>query len=273
MMYGAIIGDIAGSRFEFDNYRGKDFEIFSPDSFCTDDTLMTIAVAGALKEAKENGYEDLEDTVVKYMQCIGRKHPNAGWGASFGAWLKSDNPEPYYSFGNGAAMRVSACGWYGRSKRETLELAERVTKVTHDHPEGIKGAQAVAVAIYLARTGASKREIYLEMVKDYYPELVDYTFTVDNIRPKYQFNETCQDTVPQAIRAFYEGKDFEDVIRTAVSLGGDSDTLAAIAGSIAEAYYGIPCPMISWANIYIGKTHLKLAGVAALEVDCEGRRC
>lgn len=268
MIYGAIIGDIAGSRFEFNNYRRKDFEIFSPASFCTDDTLMTIAVAGALKEAKENGYEDLEDTVVTYMKAIGRQHPNAGWGASFGAWLESDDPEPCYSYGNGAAMRVSACGWYGESRKEVLELAERVTAVTHNHPEGIKGAQAVAMAIYLARTGASKGEIYWEMVK-YYPELAGSAFTVDNIRPKYQFNETCQETVPQAIRAFYEGKDFEDVIRTAVSLGGDSDTLAAIAGSIAEAYYEIPYPMISWANTYISETHLKLAGIAALEVDCE----
>lgn len=267
MIYGAIIGDIAGSRFEFNNHRSKYFEIFAPDSFCTDDTLMTIAVAEALRESRECGYRDLEDTVIDCMKTIGRCYPDAGWGASFGAWLKSDSSEPYWSFGNGAAMRVSACGWFGESEEQVLEFAERVTAVTHDHPEGIKGAQAVAMAIYWSRATTKGKEWIYRKLQEWYPVLADPEFTTENIRPAYQFNETCQDTVPQAIRAWYEGRDFEDVIRTAVSLGGDSDTLAAIAGSIAEAYYGIPHQMISWANTYLDRIDLNVGGIAALEVS------
>lgn len=266
MIYGAIIGDIVGSRFEFHNYRKTDFEMFAPSCFCTDDTLMTIAVAGALKEARETHYESLEDTVVHYMQAIGRAHPDAGWGAAFRQWLELEDPFPYNSFGNGAAMRVSACGWYGQSAEEVLGLARRVTMVTHNHPEGIRGAQAVALAIYLARTGVSKAKIY-RTLQEWYPVLKRPNFVTRYIRPTYKFNETCQDTVPQAIQVWYESKNFEDAIRLAVSLGGDSDTLAAIVGSIAEAYYGIPYKMISQANIYLSKTCLKMGGIAELEAS------
>lgn len=233
-MLGAIIGDIAGSRFEWDNYRAKDFDFFHPECFFTDDSVMSLAICKALLESKSD-YCDLGENAVKYMQGIGRLYPDSDYGYRFYNWIYSDNPQPYGSFGNGAAMRVSACGYAADSLEEAQVLAKKVTEVTHNHPEGIKGAQATASAVFLARTGVDILEIRDYIHKQYYP----MNFTLDGIRDTYQFNETCQDTVPQAFMAFFESVDFEDAIRNAISVGGDSDTLAAITGGIAEAYYGI----------------------------------
>lgn len=248
-MLGAIIGDIAGSRFEFHNHRSKDFELFTNDCFVTDDSIMTLAVARAILETdkkykSENSdyrlssdyLQSLSEQTVRYMQEIGRKYPNCGYGGRFARWMFSDDPRPYNSFGNGAAMRISPAGFAARSESEAIALSVAITSVTHNHEEGLKGAEATAIAIYMARNGFSKNDIRDRVSKDYYP----LDFTIDEIRPAYRFNETCQNTVPQAIEAFLESSSFEDAVRTAVSLGGDSDTLAAITGSIAEAYYGVP---------------------------------
>ena len=248
-MLGAMIGDIAGSRFEFNNYRDKDFDLFAKECFATDDSIMTLAVAKAIMETERrigpsiSGYDSnleyfqlLAHMTARYMQEIGRRYPNCGYGGMFARWMFSGNPEPYNSFGNGAAMRISPAGFAARSELEAMCLSKTITAVTHNHEEGIKGAEAVAVAVYMARHGFLKSEIRDRISRDYYP----LDFTVDQIRPTYQFNETCQETVPQAIAAFLESTSFEDAIRTAVSLGGDSDTIAAIAGAIAEAYYGVP---------------------------------
>lgn len=246
-MLGAIIGDIVGSRFEFDNHRSKEFELFTADCFVTDDSIMSLAVARAIMEATkvkpplDSGYDRefhslLAGLTVKYMQEIGRKYPGCGFGGMFNRWVFSDDPKPYNSFGNGAAMRVSPAGFAAGNEREAEELAATVTAVTHDHEEGIKGAKATAAAIMLARKGAGKEEIHEYISSRYYP----LDFRIDDIRATYQFNETCQETVPQAIECFLESASFEDAIRTAISLGGDSDTIGAISGAIAEAYYGIP---------------------------------
>ena len=248
-MIGAIIGDIIGSRFEFNNHRSKDFELFTDECEVTDDSIMTIAVAKAIMETEktikpllsEHGNKDdyytlLETMTIKYMQEIGRKYPYCGYGGMFGRWVFSDNPEPYNSFGNGAAMRISPVGYIAKTDYEARDLSEIVTSITHNHTEGIKGAEVIAIAIFMAKRGFSKEEIFHKINKNYY----DLDFTIDEIRDTYKFNETCQETVPQAIVAFLDSTSFEDAIRTAVSVGGDSDTLAAITGSIAEAYYGVP---------------------------------
>ena len=234
-MLGAIIGDIAGSRFEFRNHRSKDFALFADSCSVTDDSIMTIAVAKAILSCKGN-FDKLEDNAVYYMRLIGRKYPCCGYGGMFQRWMFDDNPAPYNSFGNGAAMRVSPCGLIAKTEDEAKLLSKKVTEVTHNHPEGLKGAEAAAVAVFMARNGAKINEIKERIEKDYY--MLD--FTLDSIRQSYKFNETCQGTVPQAVRAFIESVSFEDAIRNAVSIGGDSDTLAAITGGIAEAYYGIP---------------------------------
>lgn len=234
-MFGAIIGDIVGSRFEFADFRSKDFEFLSPECFFTDDSVMSLAVCKALLECKAD-YSDLGEKAVRCMQDIGRPYPNCGYGGRFYNWIYSDDPKRYGSYGNGAAMRISACGHVAGSVEETKLLSRKITEVSHDHPEGIKGAEATAVAVFLARTGKKMPEIRDYIDKHYYP----MDFTIDGIRPSYRYNETCQETVPQALMAFFESTNFEDAIRNAVSLGGDSDTLAAIAGGVAEAYYGVP---------------------------------
>ncbi len=247
-MMGAIIGDIVGSRFEFDNHREKDFEMFTDDCQVTDDSIMTLSVAKAIIETEkiikpvfdEYNYESdyyllIEKMVVKYMQEIGRKFPYCGYGGMFSKWVFSDNPQPYNSFGNGAAMRISPVGFAAGTENEVCKLSEAVTGVTHDHPEGLKGAEATAVAIYMARKGFTKSEIRDKMIHDYY----SLDFTLDEIRDSYRFNEACQETVPQAVEAFLEATSFEDAIRNAISIGGDRDTLAAITGSIADAHYGV----------------------------------
>jgi type I restriction enzyme M protein len=190
---------------------------------------------------------------VKYMQKIGRKYPNCGYGGMFAKWVFSDNPQPYNSFGNGAAMRVSPAGFVARSEREAAYVAEAVTDVTHNHEEGIKGAEATAIAVWLAGSGATKGEIHSRMV-DYY----SLDFRIDDIRPTYRFNETCQETVPQAITCFLEAESFEDAIRTSISLGGDSDTIGAITGAIAEAHYGVPADIREKGLAYLDEELLAI---------------
>jgi len=245
-MLGAIIGDIVGSRFEFNNIRTKDFELFAKDCQVTDDSIMTLAVAKALL-ACNGDWNQLGQNAVKYMQEIGRKYPNCGFGGMFRRWVFSDKPAPYNSFGNGAAMRVSPCGFIAQTEEEAILLSKKVTEVTHNHPEGLKGAEAVSVAIFMARNKLSKSDIKKRIEKDYYA----LNFTLDSIRDDYQFDVSCQGTVPQAIIAFLESNSFEDAVRNAISLGGDSDTLAAITGSIAEAFYGVPSDMKSEALTYL----------------------
>lgn len=252
-MIGAIIGDIVGSRFEWNNHRSKDFDLMPHQCFFTDDSIMSLAVCDALMRCRPN-FDGLSRQAIRSMQKIGRPYPNSGYGGSFHRWMYSDDPKPYNSFGNGAAMRVSGCGYAAKTLEETKVLSKAVTEVTHNHPEGIKGAEATAVAVYLARTGKSLLEIQDYIVRNYYP--ID--FTLDSIRSTYQFNETCQNTVPQALEAFFESTDFEDAIRNAISIGGDSDTLAAITGAVAEAYYGVPTSIRKLALTFLDKGLLKI---------------
>lgn len=245
-MYGAIIGDIAGSKYEFLGYKKYPNTILDKDCFFTDDTIMTVAIADALLNDK-----DLVNTIKEY----GLKYPDGGYGGTFSKWLTAPDRDPYFSYGNGAAMRVSATAWIYNSWSKVMDLATKVTVVTHNHPEGIKGAQATATCINMARRGFSKRDIkdYIECTFNY-----DLEFTLDEIRPYYRFNETCQETVPQAIVAFLESKDFEDAIKLAISLGGDADTLAAITGSIAEAYYGVPDELIKKVKKFLPKKFIEI---------------
>jgi len=238
-MYGAILGDIIGSPFEFDmGSKTKEFPLFSGNSAFTDDSVMTIAVAEGFLNSNLSADDSLiRQRLVESMQRYGKRYPYAGYGGMFSRWLKSANPQPYGSFGNGSAMRVSSVGWLFEDLQTVRHMACLSAEVTHNHPEGIKGAEATASAIFLARTGSTKAEIkaYIEKQFGY-----DLNRTCDEIRPDYRHVESCQETVPEAITAFLEGESFEDVIRTAVSLGGDCDTLTCIAGSIAEGFYGVP---------------------------------
>ena len=244
-MIGAIVGDIAGSRFEWHNRKTKRFTLLRAKGesrhpcYFTDDTVMTLAVADAIMKWRENGggsYDALSAEAVMSMQDFGRRYPCAGYGGAFRLWLKDEFPQPYNSWGNGAAMRVSACGWAGRTLEEVKELSRAVTEVTHNHPEGIKGAEATAVAVYLALAGKTIDEIREVIDREYYP----MNFTLDEIRPGYSFDVSCQESVPQALEAFFESTSFEDAIRNAISIGGDSDTIGAITGAVAGAYYGVP---------------------------------
>ena len=266
-MIGAIVGDIAGSRFEFDNHKSKDFELFVScekltgnadedlrkmlnSSAYSDDSVMTLAIAKALllwKEMKLPTYQDLSRFAVESMREFGKMYPLAGYGGTFEVWLHDETMGPYNSWGNGAAMRVSACGWAGQTLDEVKAMSRAVTKVTHNHPEGIKGAEATAVATFLARTGKSKEKIKSVVVRDYYP----LDFTRDEIRPYYEFDVSCQGSVPQAIEAFMESTSFEDAIRNAVSIGGDSDTIAAICGAVAGAFYGVPADIRATAEVFL----------------------
>ncbi len=237
-MYGAILGDMIGSPYEFDmGNKTKDFPLFSKETIFTDDSVMTIAVAEALMETEGEPEDRRKDAVIRSMQNWGRRYPDAGHGRRFYEWLFTRYPEPYHSYGNGSAMRVSSAGWLFGSIGETRRAARLTAEVTHNHPEGVKGAEATAAAIFLARTGSSKEEIRAYITREFG---YDLSRSCDEIRPSYHHVESCQETVPEAITAFLEGMDFEDVIRTAVSLGGDCDTLTCIAGSIAEAFYGVP---------------------------------
>ena len=235
-MLGAIIGDIVGSVFEFESDKTKDFELFTTKNRLTDDSMMTIAVGCGCAKADLSDEDDFKSWIIYYMRKIGRDFPSAGYGYHFFRWIKSDFMGAYNSFGNGSAMRVSPVAWAANSLEEVEKLAKWSAEVTHNHPEGVKGAQAVAAAIYLARIGKTKSEIKEYIEQNYY--VLD--FTLDEIRPTYEFDVTCQGSVPQAIQCFLESTDFEDAVRNAISLGGDGDTQAAMAGAIAEAYYGIP---------------------------------
>lgn len=256
-MWGAIIGDIVGSRFEHKNYRKKDFSLFSAHSYFTDDTLMTLAVAKALCKCGRAPDIALYNETIRCMRVIGAKYPYAGWGLSFAKWLKAENPQPYQSFGNGAAMRVSSVGEYARSEGEAKRLSRIVTAVSHDHPEGLKGAECVAMCVYLAKNGTGKEQIFQRVKEEYYPEIA--SLSCENLSKVYTFDESCRGTVPQALTCFFEGKDFEDTIRNAISIGGDSDTVAAIAGGVAEAFFGIPTALIDVAKLYLDDDLLQLA--------------
>ena len=255
-MLGAIIGDICGSVYEFANCKDYDkIVLFNDEEGCdyTDDTVMTIAVAQALMDYESyNGpkgfkKDALENMLVHSMRYYGNIFPIAGYGGRFINWLFDTDPSPYGSFGNGSAMRVSSAGWLYDSMEETLKMAEITAKVTHNHPEGIKGAKAVAGAVYLARTGGTKEDI-----KAFAEGLgYDLSFNIDEIRPSYYHVESCQESVPQGIKCFLESTDFEQCIRLTISLGGDCDTTAAMSGAIAEAYYGIPEWMKERALTYL----------------------
>ena len=245
-MLGAIVGDVVGSPFEFDRKReiahSKKFPLVPKEAYATDDTVMTLAVADAVMKTFPKKGAPADDgefraNVIKSMQSWGKKYPSAGYGVRFYGWLYDSNPKPYGSWGNGSAMRVSPVAWALESLWEVEHFAGITAEVSHNHPEGLKGAQATAGAIFLARTGHSKAEIKTYIATRYG---YDLNRTLDEIRPEYYHVESCQETVPEAVIAFLEGRDFEDVVRCAVSLSGDSDTLTAIAASIAEGFYGIP---------------------------------
>lgn len=238
-MFGAILGDIIGEPYEFDRgNKTKDFPLFSKHPRFTDDTVMTIAICdGILKAGLDAGEEVMKEEMVKSMHYWGHKYPEAGYGGKFFMWLATKDTKPYNSWGNGSAMRVSSVGWLFETLERTREVARWSAEVTHNHPEGVKGAESTASIIWMARNGCSKAEIKEYVIKEFGYNL---SRTCDEIRPKYHHVESCQETVPEAITAFLEGENFEDVIRTAVSLGGDCDTLTDIATSMGEAFFGIP---------------------------------
>ena len=225
-MLGAIAGDVIGSVYEWKQIKHTDFPLFIPESRFTDDTVMTVAVADSIINKRD---------YAPTLQDYGRRYPHAGYGGMFMRWLSSSDPQPYNSFGNGSAMRVSPVGFAYNSLEEVEEEARRSAEITHNHQEGIKGAQATAAAVYLARRGESK-----DQIKKYIEDTYEYNLsrTLKEIRPYYSFDVTCQGSVPEAIIAFWESEDYEDAVRNAVSLGGDSDTIACITGGIAEAFYG-----------------------------------
>jgi len=252
-MLGAIIGDIVGSRFEWANIKTKDFDFLTCHCNVTDDSVMSLAVAQAVLDCGEE-YGRLGEHAIRRMREIGRLYPHSGYGGMFKRWLISDDPKPYNSYGNGAAMRVGACGFAARSLEEARLLSLKVTEVTHNHPEGIKGAEATAACIFLARSGMNIPELRDYVNAHYYP----LNFTLDGIRDAYTFDVSCRGTVPQAIMAFLESTGFEDAVRNAVSIGGDSDTLAAVTGGIAEAYYGIPADIRKHALTFLDERQLQI---------------
>jgi len=225
-MLGAIAGDIIGSVYEWNNIKSKEFDLFSPEAFFTDDSVLTVALAEAILNDEDYG---------QIMKRYYRRYPDAGYGGSFHEWAKGQDTKPYNSWGNGSAMRTSPVGYAFENLEEVLSKAKHFASFTHNHPEGIKGAQATAAAIFLARKEASKEMIKLYITQQF---KYDLTRTIDEIRPNYEFDVSCQGTVPQAITAFIESENYEDAIRNAISIGGDSDTLACITGGIAEAFYG-----------------------------------
>lgn len=233
-IFGAIIGDIVGSRFEFDNIKSKDFELFDSECSLTDDSYMTIACAKALLEYK-SGLRDLSEIAKECFRSIGREYQSS-YGKQFHLWLISEDPKPYNSFGNGSAMRISPVAYVSTGIEEVKTLSRKITEVSHNHPEGIKGAEATAIATYLALSGKDKNSIKKYISDNYY----NLDFKLDDIRDSYKFDGSCQGTVPFALEAFFESSGFEDAIRNAISIGGDSDTIGAICGGVAGAYYGVP---------------------------------
>lgn len=268
-MLGAIIGDIVGSRFERNNIKSKEFELFTSDCKPTDDSVMTLAVAKAFLSCNKD-HSNLANQAVVCMQELGRRYPNAGYGGRFIQWLGLERrktlgerfiqqfgltrPKPYGSFGNGSAMRVSPCAYAAATLDEALRFAETTAAVTHNHPEGIRGAKAVAGAAFLALHNSDKEQIKEFVEENYY----SLDFTLDEIRPAYMFDVSCQGSVPQAIEAFLESTSFEDAIRGAISIGGDSDTIGAITGNIAEAYYGIPAALRTQALSYLDEVQIDI---------------
>jgi len=238
---GAIAGDIIGSSYEFNNVKSLDFELFTNDTYFTDDSVLTIATMFAILNQCD---------YTEAYQSFGRRYPRRGYGGNLKKWIYAENPKPYNSWGNGSAMRVSPIGWYCNNIDDVLSEAKKSAEVTHNHSEGIKGAQAAAASVFLARTGKSKNEIK-RFITDNFG--YDLNRTINEIRPLYQFDESCQGTVPEAIIAFLESKNFENAIRLAVSIGGDSDTIAAITGGIAEAFYRkIPEDITDFVKVILG---------------------
>ena len=259
-MYGAILGDMIGAPYEFDRGgKTKDFPLFGKETDFTDDTVMTVAVAEALMNVRERKLENdewiMKTQLEKCLRHWGNEYPYAGYGISFSKWLRDKKLGAYGSFGNGSAMRVSSAGWLYQDLETTRKIARWTSEITHNHPEGIKGAEAAASAVFLARTGRGKEEIREYIIREFG---YDLSRTCDEIRPEYHHVESCQQTVPEAVTAFLEGTDFEDVIRTAVSLGGDCDTLTCIAGSIAEAFYGVPDQLIAECRKRLDEDILKV---------------
>lgn len=239
-MLGAICGDIVGSVYEGNNIKEKKFQLFRDESCFTDDSVMTIAISKACCEYSKNKDEVIfKSNCIKFMHELGRKYINAGYGGTFIRWLLCDNPQPYNSYGNGSAMRVSSVAYVSETLEEAEKLAKLSAEVSHNHPCGIAGAQAVAGSLWILMHEGNK-----EMVKKYVEsKYYKLDFKIDDIRENYKFDVSCQGSVPQAIEAFLEAEDYEDSIRTAISLGGDSDTIAAITGGLAEAYFGMPKEM------------------------------
>ena len=246
MLYGAIIGDIVGSVYEFHNLRSKKFPFMTDRCYITDDSCMTIALASAIKQWKEKG-GDLSQIAAESMRLVGNRYPDKGYGGMFWQWLRDPDMGPYNSWGNGAAMRISVAGYLGESITEVKRISYMVTSVTHDHIEGIKGAEATAVAIFLARNGCSKEEIAEYIEKNYY----DLCDCLEDLQADYDWDSSCQGTVPPALQCFFESTDYEDAIRNAISIGGDSDTIAAITGAVAGAYYGVPAELKEKAKAYL----------------------
>ena len=249
-MYGAIIGDIVGSRFEFDRgNKNREFELFGKDCEFTDDTVMTVAVAEALMDAgKDADEKTIKEYLIRSLKKWGQKYPDAGYGARFIDWVLSDDPKPYGSYGNGSAMRVSPCGWVETSLTDTRRLARLSAEITHNHPDAIKGAEATASAIFMAAGEYDTKDIrnYIEKEFGY-----DLSRTPDDIRPNYQFHVDCARSVPEALCCFLNANSYIDTIRNVMYIGGDTDTLGAIAGSVAEARWGIPASLIHKANEYL----------------------
>jgi ADP-ribosylglycohydrolase len=249
-MLGAIIGDIIGSRFEFDRGgKSRDFELFTKECEFTDDTVMTIAVAEALLDAGKDADENtVKEKLVSSLRKWGRKYPDAGYGGRFRGWLSSWDPKPYGSYGNGSGMRVSSVGWLYDTLERTREVARWTAEITHNHPEGIKGAESVASAIFLARNHATMEEIseYIEKEFSY-----DFSRSLDEIRPAYKHVEDCMHTMPEAFECFFESESYEACIRNVMYIGGDTDTLAAIAGAVAGAFWEIPVSFVAKADEYL----------------------
>lgn len=278
-MIGAVIGDVVGSRFEFDNHLSKNFKFFKSDyrsyddAVChfTDDTVMTCAVAESLMRSAPNGYKDLPEVTVETMHQVGLLYPRCGYGGKFFQWMLGDDWSPYNSCGNGSAMRISPVGDIAKSVDEAKRLSEAVTAITHNHPEGMKGAEAAAVAKVLLKQGMSKEALRSYIEANYYklPKTVkDYRMDSDG-----HGKEICQVTMPQAFTCFFEGESFEDVIRNCISIGGDSDTIAAIAGGIAEAYYPIPDWMKFEVRSFLPRPLLDIVNRWDSFIQNGGKRC